>query len=122
MTDQGITFISKLPKLRILELPEFASITDTGIKIFAKNAYQIQRLRLANLDISDGSLTELSHCTSLRELIISYCPLITDVGLLKLVHITELKCLEINQCMGITPSGLKQFQMVLPLCQVTSNS
>ena len=48
--------------------------------------------------------------------------MITDVGLLKLVNINELKNLEINQCLGITPSGIKQFQMILPLCQVTTSS
>ncbi len=93
-TRPGVVSLAHLPKLKKLDLPEFARITDRGIAELAKNAASLEELRLANL-------VEL-----------------TDEGLTSLAKSKKLRILSVEECPKVTAAGISALQAALPSCQI----
>ena len=64
-----------MPNLKVLELPEFAGITDRALSVLSLKATRLESLRLDHLvGISDEGLTCLGRLKHLRSLTIQSCP------------------------------------------------
>ena len=82
VTDAGVEALANLPNLRILELPEFAAITDGALVALSASATKLESLRLDHLaEISGQGLKSLSALKRLRSLTVHSCTKITaDAG------------------------------------------
>jgi hypothetical protein len=87
ITDTGVEAISRLPRMRHLELPEFADITDAGLKALAANSLNLEQLRLDHLaSISDEGIGALARLRRLAKLTIESCERVTSAAIVALRH------------------------------------
>src|SRR5207248_3232116 len=78
VTDVGVEALASLSNLRILEMPEFAAITDRALSVLSARTTTLESLRLDHLsEISDEGLARLSGLKRLRNLTVQSCPKVT---------------------------------------------
>jgi hypothetical protein len=78
VTDAGVEALASLPELRVLELPEFAAITDHALLALSARAAKLESLRLDHLrEISNQGLAGLSGLKRLCSLTVHSCPKVT---------------------------------------------
>jgi hypothetical protein len=73
-----VAALTDLPRLRALDLPEFANITNRALNDVAEKT-KLERLRLASLGlITDEGVLSLAKCRSLHYLSVEQCPRVTQ--------------------------------------------
>ncbi|XP_039448231.1 F-box/LRR-repeat protein 7-like [Culex pipiens pallens] len=96
--------------LQYLDLTDCASISDSGLKIIARNCPLLVYLYLRRcIQISDAGLKFIPNfCIALRELSVSDCTSITDFGLYELAKLgATLRYLSVAKCDQVSDAGLK---------------
>lgn len=95
VTDAGIESLTVLPGLRVIELPEFATITDRTLLALSARSTNLESLRLDHLsEVSDEGLAHLGQLKRLRSLTVQSCP-------------------------KVTAEGVAALQVILPECQIS---
>lgn len=109
VTDSGLKFLSKMPKLDELNLRACDNISDIGMAGLAEDG----SCGIASLDVSfcekigDQALLHVSNgLYNLKSLSLSSCQ-VSDEGLEKLAKMHDLEILNIGQCSKITDKGLQ---------------
>ncbi|XP_062712054.1 F-box/LRR-repeat protein 7 [Aedes albopictus] len=96
--------------LQYLDLTDCASISDSGLKIIARNCPLLVYLYLRRcIQITDAGLKFIPNfCIALRELSVSDCTNITDFGLYELAKLgATLRYLSVAKCDQVSDAGLK---------------
>ncbi|XP_055610071.1 F-box/LRR-repeat protein 7 [Uranotaenia lowii] len=96
--------------LQYLDLTDCASISDSGLKIIARNCPLLVYLYLRRcLQITDAGLKFIPNfCIALRELSVSDCTNVTDFGLYELAKLgATLRYLSVAKCDQVSDAGLK---------------
>ncbi|XP_058448453.1 F-box/LRR-repeat protein 7 [Malaya genurostris] len=96
--------------LQYLDLTDCASISDSGLKIIAKNCPLLVYLYLRRcVQVTDAGLKFIPNfCIALRELSVSDCTSITDFGLYELAKLgATLRYLSVAKCDQVSDAGLK---------------
>ncbi|KAJ0396432.1 hypothetical protein P43SY_007757 [Pythium insidiosum] len=128
ITDAGIKWLAEgcTTSLRALDLAQlFHNVSDVGLRFLATGCPQLQVLQLQRLYlVSDGSNRDFGleglqavangcsaaiavHGTALRELVVSQCDRITDVGLRHLAQrADQFELLDFSGCVKLTDVGL----------------
>ena len=79
VTDLGVTALVSSLKLRSLDLPEFASISDISLRTLSREAPTLESLRLDHLaSITDDGIRELRRLGGLQNLTVENCPRVTS--------------------------------------------
>lgn len=109
VTDSGLKFLSKMPKLEELNLRACDNISDIGMAGLAEDG----GCGISSLDVSfcekigDQALQHISQgLYRLKSLSLSSCQ-ISDEGLEKLTKMHHLEVLNIGQCSKISDKGLE---------------
>jgi F-box/leucine-rich repeat protein 14 len=109
VTDSGLKYLSKMPKLEELNLRACDNISDIGMAGLAEEGC----CGLESLDVSfcekigDQALQHISQgLYHLKSLSLSSCQ-ISDEGLEKLAKMKDLQVLNVGQCSKITDKGLE---------------
>jgi F-box/leucine-rich repeat protein 14 len=109
VTDSGLKFLSKMPKLEELNLRACDNISDIGMAGLAEEGgCSIRSLDVSFCEkIGDQALHHLSQgLFHLKSLSLSSCQ-ISDEGLEKLGKMHELEVLNVGQCSKISDKGLE---------------
>lgn len=114
LTDDGLAWVKKLPKVVEVHLKE-TQITDAGLEHLA-GMKPLLRLHLELTKISDASLAHLSGLENLEYLNV-YGTGITDAGLEHLKGLAKLKKLYVWQT-KVTDEGVKKLKESLPNVEV----
>ncbi|KAI4374216.1 hypothetical protein MLD38_012232 [Melastoma candidum] len=118
ITDKGLSCIgASCPELIELDLYRSAGVTDTGISSIARGCPNLEMINVAYCNgITDTSLAALSKCSSLNTLECRGCPLVTSVGISAVaVSCRQLTKLDIKKCGNIDDSGM------IPLARHSQN-
>lgn len=109
VTDSGLKFLSKMPKLEELNLRACDNISDIGMAALAEDG----SCGISSLDVSfcekigDQALFHTSNgLYNLKSMSLSACQ-VSDEGLEKLAKMHNLEVLNIGQCSKITDKGLE---------------
>jgi F-box and leucine-rich repeat protein GRR1 len=110
LTDSDlITLVSNAPRLRNVILYKCSSLTDRGIVSLVSLGKYLHYLHLGHcLEITDRGVTELArHCTRLRYLDLASCVRITDAACIEIGNSLEkLKRIGLVKCINITDAGI----------------
>jgi Leucine-rich repeat (LRR) protein len=108
LTDEDLKKVSQLTAVHTLEA-KGSEITDDGLSALA-NMPRLRKLRLSQFSqVTDAGLAVLARLPELRELQLVSLPKITDDGLRHLAELTKLEKLQINGC-PINGSSWKNLQ------------
>jgi hypothetical protein len=109
ISDVGVEFLARaFPKLRRISFGYCVNITDAAVRNLAHHCPQLECLDLTGCDISNEALVLIANSPmsrTLRELLISTCRNITDLGL----QLLGEKC---KQLVSIHMAGCDQITMV----------
>lgn len=134
VTDSGLKFLSKMPKLEELNLRACDNISDIGMAGLAEDGgcgvtsldvsfcekigdqalqhisqglYQLKSLSLSSCQITDEGLERLTKMHYLEVLNVGQCSKITDKGLEMLANeLVNLQSIDLYGCTKITPKGI----------------
>ena len=134
VTDSGLKFLSKMPKLEELNLRACDNISDIGMAGLAEDGgcgvasldvsfcekigdqalqhisqglYHLKSLSLSSCQISDEGLERLTKMHHLEVLNVGQCSKITDKGLEMLANeLVNLQSIDLYGCTKITPKGI----------------
>ena len=134
VTDSGLKFLSKMPKLEELNLRACDNISDIGMAGLAEDGgcgissldvsfcekigdqalqhisqglYHLKSLSLSSCQISDEGLEKLSKMHDLQVLNVGQCSKITDKGLEMLANeLINLESIDLYGCTKLTPKGI----------------
>lgn len=109
VTDSGISRLSKLSRLRMLDVPY--QVSDAGLASICGLA-MLEQLRLDATRVSDDGLAHLKQLRNLRR--VSLPDEITNAGLVHLSHLSNLEVLDLS-CTRVTDDGLANIE---PLAQL----
>lgn len=143
ITDISIHRIATMHGLIEIRLQWCSGITDFGIAVLVRNCPNLQVIDLKSCTITDGALNSIGEdCAELRELDLSWCFNVSNLGLQKLLpdhgkvqcleklslvwcqqvtdesldilsKITSLRCLQLSGCASITKNGITQIREVV---------
>lgn len=92
-----------------LNLSENRNITDKGMEFLGKLP-RLRGLNLSSCSISNQGLDALRALNRLETLDISYCNRITDLGLKALKSLSRLTFLDVQGCVKLTTGGLSKLR------------
>jgi hypothetical protein len=107
LDDQGLYYITRCNKIKILKISSASAVTDTGISYLRELIY-LENLDLIELNnISENSFVHLSHLSALlTQLNLSRCNQLTNNGLMYISKLIHLNSLNISQCEAVSDEGL----------------
>jgi hypothetical protein len=115
ITDNGISNLQLLIKLKSLSLCYFPSITDLSLS-YIKNILTITRLDLKFCyKITDDGINYLKLLTNLNSLNINSCNKITDISLSYISILTTISFLNFSHCNNITDNGILNIKLLISL-------
>jgi hypothetical protein len=97
--------IAGCPVLVSLNLSENRKVTDDGIEYLTKLP-KLTELNLSSCDITNEGLLPLQSLSHLRRLNLSYCNRLTDEGIRSLRFLNRLLYLDLQGCAKISNGGL----------------
>jgi hypothetical protein len=107
ITDLGINSLGAL-RLTALDLPEFADITNISLKQIC-HITTLCRLRISNLkNITFEGFAHLEEMHSLQDLVLDHLEL-SDATLERIGRIQSLRRLEMNSCTGLSAYQITEF-------------
>ncbi|CAH8831658.1 unnamed protein product [Trichobilharzia szidati] len=108
LTDKAIHSMSgRLPNLAYLSLASCPLITDAAFELLCQ-FQQLWQINLNSTKIGDRGLSALGSLPKLRELKVSKCTAITDLGLQKFAHLgINLEYIDLSFCHNLTNNGIK---------------
>ena len=101
--------VTQAPRIRNLVLYKCISITNRGILSLLALGKYLHYLHLGHcIEITDSSVVQLArNCTRLRYLDLASCSRISDISCLELgLHLEKLKRIGLVKCINITDSGI----------------
>lgn len=105
ITDRSLVLLARLHRLRVLDLSHCSHFTDDGLRALTALHTTLENLNLKGCSlISDQGVAELMTLTVLNRLNVSRCR-ITDVGLEHIGQWPSLRSLNVAACKGITDRG-----------------
>jgi hypothetical protein len=119
----GITDISRIPRLRLLELKSGDQLTGAVLANLTSNS--LKEVRIDDcIHFSDQGLINLAKGTNLKTLTLMNCLEISDEGIRALEKMTSLERLEIEyeggpKPEGLTVEGLRSLKEKLPKCFIS---
>ncbi|XP_066448080.1 F-box and leucine-rich repeat protein 13 isoform X2 [Eleutherodactylus coqui] len=97
----------KCHNLNFLSLRFCENVTDSGIELLG-NMTSLISIDISGTSITDQGLTALGAQSKIRELSVSECLGITDIGIQKFCHQSrDLEALDISHCLQVTNSTVK---------------
>lgn len=109
VTDTGLKYLARMPKLSELNLRMCDNISDIGMAYLTEGGCTVTTLDVSFCDkIGDQALNHLSQgLFQLRSLSLNHCQ-ITDEGLMRIAkNLHDLETLNIGQCNRVTDKGLQ---------------
>jgi len=119
----GIADISRIPRLRLLELKSGDQLTGAVLANLTSNS--LKEVRIDDcIHFSDKGLVNLAKGTNLKTLTLMNCLEISDEGIRALETMTNLERLEIEyeggpKPDGLTAEGLRALKEKLPKCFIS---
>lgn len=97
----------KCHNLNFLSLRFCENVTDSGIELLG-NMTSLISIDISGTSITDQGLTALGAQSKIRELSVSECQGITDIGIQKFCHQSrDLEVLDISHCLQVTNNTVK---------------
>ncbi len=87
------SFLDHSPEYRRISLANVEKISDDQLRRLCK--YKLEILDLRNSAVNDQSLEIISHCSSLKSIVLKDCKNITDKGIISLCRLKNLICLSL---------------------------
>lgn len=110
ITDDGMRHLSRLARLKELKAATCSGspLTDRSLADIAKLSH-LEKLWIAGNGFTDAGMNHLSNARTLKELLIGFCPSVTEEGFVNLAKLENLETLYWHGGSGITFEGLNQF-------------
>lgn len=108
LPDSGLAQLQSYgSKLQTLHLDCCFGITDDGLSLVASGCHSLTTISLYRCNISNTGLETLAKsCLALKDVNLSYCPLITDIGIRALSqNCCQLRAVRISNCRNISGVG-----------------
>ncbi|XP_064905209.1 F-box and leucine-rich repeat protein 13 isoform X2 [Columba livia] len=110
ITDAGLSMISPLKHILVLNVADCIRISDGGVRPFVQGSSgtKLRELNLTNcIRVTDASVTEIAQrCHELTYLNLRYCENVTDAGIEALGNISSLISLDVSGT-SISDMGLR---------------
>jgi len=101
--------LADCPVLVSLNLSENRKVTDEGVAFLIKLPKLVE-LNLSSCDLTNGGLLSVQKLSHLRWLNLSYCNRITDEGIKSLRILNRLVYLDLQGCIKVSNGGMRHIQ------------